>query len=55
VARLRYALARQPRSCVRFEPWLVGSAGNAPVRRFRHMFKDARFTVEQPDHFPENW
>jgi hypothetical protein len=32
---------------------MVGSAGNAPVRRFRHMFKDARFTVGQPDHFPE--
>ena len=32
---------------------VVGSAGNAPVRRFRHIFKDARFTVEQPDHLPE--
>jgi hypothetical protein len=32
---------------------LVGSAGNAPVRRFRHIFNDARFTVGQPDHFPE--
>src|SRR4051794_37731064 len=31
----------------------LGSAGNAPVRRFRHMFRDARFTVEQPDHSPE--
>src|SRR5262249_41061305 len=31
---------------------LVGSAGNAPVRRFRHIFYDARFTVEQPDHLP---
>ena len=33
---------------------MVGSAGNAPVRLFRHIFYDARFTVEQPDHFPEN-
>jgi len=32
---------------------MVGSAGNAPVRRFRHIFCDARFTVEQPDHFPK--
>jgi hypothetical protein len=32
---------------------LVGSAGNAPARRFRHIFYDARFTVGQPDHFPE--
>ena len=32
---------------------LVGSAGNAPVRLFRHIFYDARFTVERPDHFPE--
>src|SRR6478736_5102397 len=31
---------------------MVGSAGNAPVRLFRHIFYDARFTVEQPDHFP---
>ncbi len=33
---------------------MVGGAGNAPVRRFRHIFKDARFTVGQPDHLP-NW
>src|SRR5438445_4005578 len=31
---------------------LVGGAGNAPVRRFRHIFCDARFTVEQPEHLP---
>jgi len=36
-----------------YESEMVGSAGNAPVRRFRHIFCDARFTVEQPDHFPE--
>ena len=34
------------------EPDFVGSAGNAPVRRFRHIFCDARFTVEQPEHLP---
>jgi len=28
-------------------------SSNAPVRLFRHMFCDARFTVGQPDHFPE--
>jgi hypothetical protein len=31
---------------------MVGGAGNAPVRRFRHIFYDARFTVEQPDQLP---
>src|SRR5882672_1016874 len=37
-----------------YESEMVGSAGNAPVRRFRHIFHDARFTVGQPDHFPGN-
>ena len=31
---------------------MVGGAGNAPVRRFRHIFCDARFTVGQPEHLP---
>jgi hypothetical protein len=31
---------------------LAGGAGNAPVRRFRHIFCDARFTVGQPEHLP---
>jgi hypothetical protein len=33
---------------------VVGGAGNAPVRRFRHIFIDARFTVGQPEHLPGN-
>src|SRR5258708_6985687 len=43
-----YSTFRIPHSALR----MVGSAGNAPVRRFRHIFCDARFTVGQPDHFP---
>jgi hypothetical protein len=31
---------------------MVGSAGNAPVRRFRRIFIDTGFTDQQPDHFP---
>src|SRR5690349_1584405 len=37
-----------------YESEMVGSAGNAPVRLFRHIFYDARFTGGQPDHFPGN-
>ena len=32
---------------------MVGDAGNAPVDRFRHIFCDAPFTDEQPDHLPK--
>jgi hypothetical protein len=48
-------ILRSDPTVVGSERRLVGSPGNAPVRRFRLWFSDTRFTVGQPDHFPENW